>query len=137
MLFSGLAHVCLKVKDLQRTIDDYHRLGLSDGFKFIRQGKDYGIYLKIRDTSFIEIFEEPDMAEASGTGIAHFCLETQDMDALMKHLDAQGVNYTPNKQGGDFTWQIWLEDPDGNKFEVHQYSEKSMQLVGGVCEADW
>ena len=55
----------------------------------------------------------------------------------MAHLDAQGVAYTPQRKGPDHTSQIWLEDPDGNKFEVHQYSDKSMQQQGGVVEADW
>jgi hypothetical protein len=41
------------------------------------------------------------------------------------------------KLGCDDTWQIWLKDPDGNAFEVHQYTPKSMQFTGGTVEADW
>lgn len=137
MLFKRLAHVCLNVTDLKRSLAYYHKLGFTDGFQFTRQGKDFGIYLQIAEGNYIEIFEEPGRGPVVNNGLAHFCLESEDLDALMLHLDKVGVSYTPKSQGCDFTWQIWLEDPDGNKFEVHQYSKKSMQVVGGVAEATW
>jgi catechol 2,3-dioxygenase-like lactoylglutathione lyase family enzyme len=137
MLFKRLAHVCLNVQDLQRSLDYYHKLGLKDRFQFTRKGKDFGRYLEIADKNYIEIFEEPRRGPLVNNGLAHFCLETEDLDALMAHLTAQGIGFTPKRQGPDQTWQIWLEDPDGNKFEVHQYSDKSLQQQGGVIEADW
>jgi lactoylglutathione lyase len=137
MLFQRLAHVCLHVKDLKRSMDYYKKLGLSEGFQFTRKDRDYGRYLQIADKCYLELFEEPGAVPSANQGLAHFCLESADLDALMRHLDAQGVAYTPKKQGLDHTWQIWLEDPDGNKFEVHQYTDKSMQLKGGSMEADW
>jgi len=137
MLFKRLAHVCLHAQNLQRSLDFYHKLGFVDRFKFTRKGKDFGMYMEIADKTYIEVFEVPRTGPVVNNGLAHFCLETDDMDALMAHLSAQGVAFTPKKQGIDFTWQIWLEDPDGNKFEVHQYTEKSMQQKGGVVEADW
>ena len=137
MLFKRLAHVCLQVTDLKRTLAYYHKLGLTDVFRFTRKGADFGIYLQISEGHYLEIFEEPSRGPVVNNGLAHFCLESEDLDALMKHLDAQGVSYTPKKQGCDNTYQIWLEDPDGNKFEVHQYTGQSSQLMGGVVEADW
>lgn len=137
MLFKRLAHVCLHVKDLGRSLAYYKKLGLSEGFQFTRRGRDYGRYLQIADKCYLELFEEPGAGPSSNQGLAHFCLESEDLGALMAHLDAQGVPYTPKKLGDDATWQIWLEDPDGNKFEVHQYTARSMQLIGGTMEADW
>jgi catechol 2,3-dioxygenase-like lactoylglutathione lyase family enzyme len=137
MHFTRLAHVCLHVKSLQRSLDYYHKLGFANRFKFTRRGSDYGMYLEIAPMAYIEMFEEPGMGRAQNAGLAHFCLETENLDALMAHLDKEGVAYTPKKQGCDHTWQIWLEDPDGNKFEVHQYSANSLQQKGGVVEADW
>ena len=137
MFFKRLAHVCLNVKNLQRSLDYYRKLGFVDRFQFTSKGRDFGRYLEIADKTFIELFEYPNKGPAQNSGLAHFCLETEDMDGLMAHLSAQGVAYTPKKQGADFTWQIWLDDPDGNKFEVHQYTEKSMQQHGGVVEANW
>jgi lactoylglutathione lyase/glyoxylase I family protein len=137
MLFKRIAHVCLNVKDLKRSMDYYHKLGFTDRFKFTRKGKDYGWYLEIADHVYIEMFEDPSLGPVVNNGLAHFCLETEDLDSLMAHLKAQGVAFTPKKVGCDHTAQIWLEDPDGNKFEVHQYSAQSLQQQGGVVETDW
>ena len=49
----------------------------------------------------------------------------------------QTLNRLAKKLGCDQTWQIWLEDPDGNSFEVHQYTPESAQFMGGSVEADW
>jgi predicted enzyme related to lactoylglutathione lyase len=70
-------------------------------------------------------------------GILHFCLETDDIDAVVARLTELGVPVTPKKLGVDNSWQAWLEDPDGNKIEIHQYTPTSTQLTGGTVEADW
>lgn len=137
MLFKRLAHVCLHAKDLQRSIDYYKKLGAVERFSFTRKGKDFGRYLELTERTYLEVFSQPDMGPVVNSGIVHFCLETENLDGLIAHLDAQGVPHSPKEQGCDFTWQIWLEDPDGNKFEVHQYSDKSMQQQGGTVEATW
>ncbi|MDR7267508.1 catechol 2,3-dioxygenase-like lactoylglutathione lyase family enzyme [Pelomonas saccharophila] len=137
MDFKRIAHVCLHVSDLQRSLAYYAKLGFTEVFHFTRKGRDFGRYLRVADQCYLEIFEEAGRGPVVNNGIAHFCLETDDLEGLMAHLDAQGVAYTPAKLGGDFTWQIWLQDPDGNKFEVHRYTDQSMQLLGGTMEADW
>ncbi|MFG6487681.1 VOC family protein [Roseateles sp. BYS78W] len=137
MHFKRIAHVCLHVTDLQRSLAYYGRLGFTEVFHFTRKGRDFGRYLQVADQCFLELFEEPGRGPVVNNGIVHFCLETDNLQALMAFLDAQGVSYTAPKLGGDFTWQIWLEDPDGNKFEVHAYTDRSMQQHGGTMEADW
>jgi lactoylglutathione lyase/glyoxylase I family protein len=137
MLYKRLAHVCLYVHNLQRALDFYHKVGFVDRFQFTHKGADYGRYLQIAEKTFIEVFENPKRGALVNNGLEHFCLETEDLDAVMAHLKAQGVPFTPKTEGADHTWQIWLADPDGNRFEIHQYSDKSMQLHGGVVEANW
>jgi len=137
MHFKRNAHVCLHVTDLQRSLAYYGKLGFTEVFHFTRKGRDFGRYLRVADQCFLELFEEPGRGPVVNNGIVHFCLETGDLPALMAFLDAQGVAYTAPKLGGDFTWQIWLEDPDGNKFEVHAYTGQSMQQHGGTMEVDW
>jgi len=136
-MFKRIAHVCLNVRNLQQSLDFYMRLGLEPVFRFTRQGAPFGVYLKIADANFIEIFEEPKLEAPVNTGIVHFCLETEDLKHLMASLRARGIDFTEKKLGCDHTWQIWLKDPDGNAFEVHQYTPKSMQFTGGTVEADW
>ena len=34
----------------------------------------------------------------------------------------------PISMGGDGAWQFWLVDPDGNRLELMQYSDKALRL---------
>jgi catechol 2,3-dioxygenase-like lactoylglutathione lyase family enzyme len=136
-MFKRIAHVCLNTKDLDRSLAFYTRLGFEPVFRFTRQGGRFGVYLKLAEASFVEIFEDPGLTAPVNTGIVHFCLETDDLDGLMAALRSRGVEFSEKKLGCDDTWQIWLKDPDGNAFEVHQYTPKSMQFQGGTVEADW
>jgi catechol 2,3-dioxygenase-like lactoylglutathione lyase family enzyme len=136
-MITRLAHVCLNVQDLQRSIAYYTSLGFKPCFDFTRKGKPFGIYLEIAPNQYLEMFEDPCMGKPVNTGLAHFCLESEDLDALMQDLVKRGIPFTPRKLGCDHTYQIWLEDPDGNKFEIHQYTAKSLQTKGGSVEADW
>jgi catechol 2,3-dioxygenase-like lactoylglutathione lyase family enzyme len=135
-MFKRIAHVCLRVKNLDQSIDFYTRLGLQPVFRFTRQGRPFGIYLKLAESSFVEIFEEP-VQSAENPSLAHFCLETDDLHALTLALRDAGIVFTEKKLGCDGTWQIWLHDPDGNAFEVHQCTPQSLQFAGGSVEADW
>jgi len=137
-MFKRIAHVCLYVKDFNRSIQYYSKFGFKVIFKFTRSGSDFGAYLQIAPENYIEIFESKDSGPVINNGIAHFCLQTDDIDAVMEKLKAAQVQFTPKKLGCDNTYQIWLTDPDGNQFEVHQYTAKSTQLTGGGdVEADW
>ena len=57
-MFKRIAHVCLNVRNLQRSLDFYTRLGLEPVFRFTRQGGLFGVYLRLAESSFIEIFED-------------------------------------------------------------------------------
>ncbi|MBP2058750.1 hypothetical protein J2Z60_001941 [Lactobacillus colini] len=43
------------------------------------------------------------------------------------------VKTHPSK-GPSETWQFWAVDPDGNNFEVQEFTEKSYQKIGHVNE---
>lgn len=136
-MFTRLAHVCLHVADLHASCAFYERLGFSPRFRFTRQGRLFGAYLEIAPGNFLELFEDPARVPTGQGSLRHFCLETDDMARVMARLDEVGIPYTPNRKGCDDTWQIWLADPDGNAFEVHQYTDSSRQRTGGDVEADW
>ena len=137
-VFTKLAHVCLYVEDLGRSVEFYSKLGFQKRFVFNRNGKLFGVYLEFGGGNFIELFEDASRSAAAAPGrLAHFCLETPDIDAATESLSARGIGFSPKKLGCDSTYQIWLKDPDGNEFEIHQYTENSSQIVGGEVEADW
>lgn len=132
-MVTRLAHISLQVADIRRSIAFYRdALGFPIAMEFKKQGALKGVYFLVGDRSFLEVFEldEP-------IGITHYCLETDDLDSFMAVATAHNIECTPKKLGGCHTWQTWLRDPDGNAFEVHQYTDRSMQFHGGECEIDW
>jgi lactoylglutathione lyase len=132
-MIKRLAHICLQVKNIHRTIAFYRDgLGFPVAFTFQKAGQIKGAYFALGEHSFIEVFE----AEQP-VGITHFCIETDDIDGFIAAANAKGIPCTPKQLGGDHAWQTWLRDPDGNAFEMHQYTERSMQFTGGVCEITW
>jgi len=136
-MFTRIAHVCLTARDLQRSVDYYEKLGLTRVFRFTRKGSTFGFYMELSPGAFVEIFEDPNLGQVVNNGIIHFCLETDDIDTVIAQARGNGVEVTDKKLGVDNTWQCWLEDPDGNRFEVHQYTLTSAQHLGGDVEADW
>ena len=137
-MFKRIAHICLFTTNLPRLAGFYSKLGCSVQFKFTRKGDAFGTYLKIAPDSFIEIFEREDARNTTFPTLNHFALEIDNIDVLITRLKKAGISFTEKKLGVDNTWQIWLTDPDGNQFEVQQYSRKSMQRTGGqAVEADW
>lgn len=136
-MIARLAHLCIHVQDVNRSIDFYStKLGLPVKFTFEKNGKLNGAYFGCGGNSYIEIFEVP-YAERVNTSLQHFCLETEDIDAFIADVRSRGVACTDKSLGCDETWQAWMEDPDGNKFEVHQYTPRSFQHQGGVAVVNW
>jgi lactoylglutathione lyase/glyoxylase I family protein len=132
-MIKRLAHICLQVKDMERSIAFYRDgLGFPVAFTFMKKGKLGGAYFSLGERSFLEVFQNDNPG-----GIQHFCLECDDIDDFIAKATAKGITCTPKELGGDHTWQTWLRDPDGNAFEIHQYSERSFQFAGGVCEITW
>ena len=106
-------------------------------FRFTRGGAPFGAYLEIAEGSYVELFEQAGRGATANPAIGHFCLETDDLDRVMAALRKRGVDFSDKKLGCDHTYQIWLTDPDGYRFEVHQYTPESLQHHGGEVEADW
>jgi catechol 2,3-dioxygenase-like lactoylglutathione lyase family enzyme len=132
-MIARLAHICLEVRDMNRTVAFYRDgLGFPVAFRFMKEGRFAGAYFAIGDRSFIEAFEVERPA-----GTPHFCLETDDIDGFIAAAAARGIACTPRKLGGCRTWQTWLRDPDGHAIEVQEYTGRSMQFNGGTCEITW
>jgi catechol 2,3-dioxygenase-like lactoylglutathione lyase family enzyme len=136
-MIKGIAHVCLNVRSFAKSFDYYTALGFQVKFRFTRKNSDFGAYLEIAPGNYLELFETAGASDAHPGGIAHFCLETDDIDGFISRCTSANIPVSPKKLGCDNTWQVWLNDPDGNAFEVHQYTEKSSQRTGESIEADW
>jgi catechol 2,3-dioxygenase-like lactoylglutathione lyase family enzyme len=138
-MITALAHVCVFSTDLERTQAFYTGiLGLKPRFRFMKDGALFGYYLEAAPNQFIEVFRRDRAAEAPHPHIGHICLETDDIQALHRHLEAHGVpiRVTP-KLGADHSWQMWIADPDGTAIEFHQYTPESTQYTGADCIVNW
>jgi catechol 2,3-dioxygenase-like lactoylglutathione lyase family enzyme len=126
-MITNLAHVCFVVRDLEASLAFYGDvLGLTKAFDFVNEdGVRYGAYLRLDGRNFIELFQGD--APAGGGSYSHTCLEVDDIEATAAAIRAKGVEVTPVIMGMDGSWQAWFADPDGNRFELHQYTAESWQ----------
>lgn len=136
---TALAHICLRTNDFEATQRFYcDLLGFPIKFRFTRKGDLVGFYVKIAERQFIEFFyNDAPQAPGDNAGLAHFCLETNDIEGLREHVAEAGHEPTEIKEGCDRSLQFWVADPNGVRFEFHQYTEDSLQFKGGEVEVDW
>ena len=128
-MISNLAHLCFVVRDLDASMAFYcGKLGLKHAFNAVNDaGQRTGIYLHVGARNFIELFQGEVPAEATKVSYQHFCLEVGDMAGTVAELRCRGVEITEPKVGRDRSLQAWLQDPDGNRIELHQYTPQSKQ----------
>ena len=127
-MIKGLAHICFGTRDLDGAITFYcDKLGLERAFDFRNDdGERFGIYIRLGGRNFLEIFNgEP--KDPGGHCYLHCCLEVDDVHATVDQLRSKGVEVTDAVMGIDNSWQAWLNDPDGNRIELHEYTPKSWQ----------
>ena len=136
-MFKRLAHVCIGATDLSAAENFYvESLGMEKAFDFFRAGERIGFYVKAGDSTFIEIFAENSTPNFERPIIRHFCLEVEDLDAVIATLTDREVRVTAKKLGGDNAWQAWITDPSGVRIELMQYSENSTQFTGNPVILD-
>ena len=156
MKFNSLMHVSFYTDHYDEMIDFYvNKLGLTQ--HVIVRWKEYkgrtdrpamavkaetdpeGIfytYIELAPGQFIEIFparedQKPHTGWNEHVGFSHFALTVDDIFAAETEMKQAGITPdTPISKGPSGTWQFWISDPDGNKFEVMQYTDVSYQVTG-------
>jgi catechol 2,3-dioxygenase-like lactoylglutathione lyase family enzyme len=137
MAIKALAHICINTKDLERSRKFYSGiLGFEKVFQFTKEGKVVGFYLRINDNTFVEIFQD-NTEYAPKSSLTHFCLETDNIEAMRKKLMENGIDTTPIKLGADRSYQFWFSDPNGIAIEFHQYTDNSSQKTRRDVEVNW
>ena len=128
-MITGIAHACFTVRDLERSIAFYRDgLGLQPAFDFVNEeGRRFGLYLHVGGRNFIELFQGQLNDRAEGQSFRHICLEVDYIEATVAALRGRGAEVSDPKLGKDQSWQAWVTDPDGNRFELHQYTAESWQ----------
>lgn len=98
--------------------------------------KIFNAYVELAPGQFLEFFpkkegQTDDVPFGSRLGLFHFGLLTENIFDKRKELEEKGVIFdTEISKGPSGTYQMWTHDPDGNKFEIMQYTEESFQLKG-------
>ena len=131
-MLTGISHLALTVKDMEKSKDFYCRvLGLKKVFEINepKTGEPWIVYLHVKGRQFVELFyhgAKDNIWEPALRGFSHICLEVDDIQQYAKHIEAAG--YTLDKQpkvGCDNNWQCWITDPDGVRIEIMQISPDS------------
>lgn len=138
-MLTRIAHTCLGSSDLEATERFYVEvLGCAKAFDFIKDGARFGFYLAVGEGTFIEVFKDgAERAEPGRQRIRHLAIEVADIDAVEAALQAAGCMARGKKVGGDGSWQLWTEDPDGVQIEFQQYTDASSQRTGKDVIVDW
>ncbi len=136
-MITRLAHVCLSSTDLDRTENFYTRvLGFKLKYRYFKGGKPFGSYFEISPNQFIEVFLNCPEGDPNKAHVRHFCLETDNIDNLIKTIRSRDWEITDKVVGRDSTLQCWITDPDGTRIEFQQYTAESAQRIGGDRSMD-
>jgi lactoylglutathione lyase len=129
----GYQHIALKVKDLEKALDFYQtRLGF-DYFLDLKRddGTVWIVYLRISDSQYLELFPGAETDRAPGreaNGVNHLCFEIEDMHGTVARMKANGISMLSEiKTGIDGNLNAWIEDPDGNRWEMMEMAPDCIQ----------
>ncbi|MDE7055784.1 MAG: VOC family protein [Lactobacillus sp.] len=157
MKFNSLMHINIVAKNWNNMVDFYqNKLGFKN-IVLVKYGEYinrpdrpeqqkiaqedperimYG-YFEICPGQFIEMFpksevEKDDDKWNTRTGLNHFALTVDDIQKTFNDFKKMGISLVSSNpsKGPSETWQFWSHDPDGNYFEVMQFTDKSYQIKG-------
>ena len=102
-------------------------------------GKKWSVYMSWTDNTFIELFYVPSAKRKhpadsqKDLNYTHFSLEVDNLKAFYDQVIARGGAKYIDKEiemGLENTWVFWMHDPDGNRFEIMEYTPTSYQVIG-------
>ena len=99
----------------------------------------WSVYMTWTENTFIELFYVPSARRRripnprKDLNYTHFSLEVDDLKAFRSQVQKRGgAAYieTEIELGLENTYTMWMHDPDGNRFEVMEYTPQSYQVTG-------
>jgi catechol 2,3-dioxygenase-like lactoylglutathione lyase family enzyme len=107
---TGIAHVAIRVADLERSRAFFHKLGFEEAFAMSAGGMPTEAFFKINDRQFIELYPRRDQAAA--VGFMHVCFEAGDINGV--HRDYLDHGLAPNevRRAGAGNLLFTLQGPD-------------------------
>jgi len=123
---TGLAHVALRVSDLDREVNFFGKLGFEEAFSNVEDGHTLQVFIKVNDMQFIELYPQTEPGQA--LGLMHACYESADLQALHDRYQAAGLKPTPVRKAAAGNLLFTLKDPDSRVTEFTQYMPGSRQM---------
>ena len=132
-MINGIGHTAYNTTQMDAMLDFYvNKLGFEEMFRINNdQGNLSLLYLRINDTTFIELFpgtpSQP--REGRAAGYNHLCLDVSDIEGTVAWLRGQGVAIDRDIAFGKSGCKMaWIKDPDGNRIELMELLPTSMQV---------
>ena len=119
-------HFGVRVADLDRSLAFYTAIGYEIVGSVSETPLGHLTMLKLPGDEFvtIELVHDPTQGEVNaGTGLSHFVIKVESMDATVSELAARGIDADEpvSPDGSDDFRTTWLIDPDGNRIELVQW----------------
>lgn len=132
-------HFGLRVADLDRSLAFYTAVGYEVVGSVPETPLGRLTMLKLPGDEFvtIELVHDATQGDATfGTGLSHFVIKVEAMDATIAELAARGIDadVPVSPDGSDDFRTTWVVDPDGNRIELVQWPAGHAH---GITAADW
>jgi lactoylglutathione lyase len=132
-------HFGLRVADLDRSLAFYTAVGYEvvGSVPETPLGELTMLILPNDEFVTIELVHDPTQGDGKvGTGLSHFVIKVESMDATLAELSARGIDadVPVSPDGSDDFRTTWIVDPDGNRIELVQWPAGH---ADGITAADW
>jgi lactoylglutathione lyase len=118
-----MLHLGLRVTDLQASLAFYSALGYAELGRVPETGFGSLTMLQLPDDPFVslELVHDPERPVTDTGAVNHLVVQTDDLDATIDALAANGVTAEPPSEPGPGIRTSWLTDPDGYRIELVQW----------------
>jgi catechol 2,3-dioxygenase-like lactoylglutathione lyase family enzyme len=124
MDLDGIAHVALRVANLDESRQFYETLGFEKAFEFAEAGKATELFMKINDRQFIELY--PRTQDSQAVGLMHVCYEVHDIESLRAAYVQRELTPPEARKFRAGNLLFVLHDPEGQIVEYTQYLPGSL-----------
>jgi catechol 2,3-dioxygenase-like lactoylglutathione lyase family enzyme len=125
---AGIAHVAIRVRDLDASVAYYEKLGFIKAFALSRDGKVYEAFIKINDQQYLELYPVDD--RNTQPGFLHACFYGNNLQSVHDFYVAQGLSPNAVRTAGAGNLLFTMPGPatptGPQNMEYTQYMPASM-----------
>ena len=119
---TGLAHIGIFVKDIEKSMDYYKRLGFT-------VDKEEQLHIRLAFISagncLIELVEQKDLPPRTAGVVDHVAMVVDNLDAAIANAKANGIEIDETTVGSvpilGGVKNVFFEGPDGERLEFFEY----------------